>query len=384
MGITGFQGVSIASVMEQVESIIAAASRETQVNLEQSISILELQQNASLGADVPTNTEADWFNDANGFRNTIDTGSTTATFSTDHYECSVEGGGGDLTDDMSGDINTNWDVANSCKSSGTWSFTGGQLVGAQDTNYKALIINKVASTNSVYDVKIQFVDNTNDANNDYEIGLGDEIPSCTQGGEDVVNNGYYVRRLSASSAQFYKVTNGSAATLGSSFTVDWSKGRYVRLELTATHVKFYDSADGENWTERKSEADATYRTSLKIVLGNAGGLGSTWDNLTAAGWGGGSNYTNSLIVSNALVSSNATNITHTHLVIDGSIPTGTSVKYDVSSDNGSTWTENLDLNTKNEITSTQGKNLKLKIKLNTNAGQDETPTINGYSLAYWD
>lgn len=84
------------------------------------------------------------------------------------------------------------------------------------------------------------------------------------------------------------------------------------------------------------------------------------------------------------IATGSSNITDVFVSIRGTIPAGTGITYAVSSDGGSTFTTGLALDVKNNITSTQGTDLKIKFNLTTDGGETSTPLLKGYAVSWWE
>jgi len=143
---------------------------------------------------------------------------------------------------------------------------------------------------------------------------------------------------------------------------------FSSVQFLDANTYYYLAVDdgGSNYTSRYTTSVSypyagtylSYTTSLTNNADNASQANDIAGCVIRVG------FTNKIVQTNLLLTAPA-NITSIFVTcLNNSTGGSGSINYDVSVDNGSTWTTGLSLNTCNSITSTAGTQLKLKINLN--------------------
>ena len=286
-----------------------------QVNLNEAlVDIIQLQADAAITPATHSASVADIFSDATGYVNTIDTGNTTGIYLTTAY-------GGGLTTYLShyvaGVGSTQAVITNGDFATGTtsgWTET--------KTGSATIAVNSNAC--------------------DLDCGVGEQAKIS-----QTIN-------ITAVSWIRFTLTNFAGPN-----NAQFKVGSNTSLDISANGTYTYYCGH------------LTGSQEFHFLVENI--ASGTVDNFLAY-----APATDDLIQTESLVSSNATDITDTWLVVkdhDGSFLTGT---YSASSDGGSTYTDSLAFNEKANITSTQGDELKIKINIGS------TDVMESYSVAWWD
>ncbi|MBI4044777.1 MAG: hypothetical protein HY392_03650 [Candidatus Diapherotrites archaeon] len=317
-------------------SIFVTATNNTTNIVEMIFDSIELQENSSVVNNSHTKLVADLFTDSDGYAGTINTGSTTSYFRTasEQYESkpsqtntisAVSEPGFETvtgwTATTSGTANPQSNQSSTQAHSGTYSWR--------------LYQNGTASGISIANV-LRSVDFTN------------------------VNYVRFWYKVTTSITGNANVKAYAGSTLLFTFptsTGDWAQTDFldVRAITGSQDLKF------EFWS------DSGPSVTGEVYI----------DDITAYSWEDGD------IITNSLSSGETKKINQAQVYLpDKTIPSDSTLTVDVSSDGGSTYTNNISLNQIVNLTSTLGSDLRLRFNLNPNTSKDQTPTLKNYSIKY--
>ena len=285
--------------------------------------LLEMDLNILINSTASSSTLNDWesmfidiFTDADGTNNTIDTGNTTAVFRT-----------------------------------GNNSYSNITSVDTNETS--GITFNTTASISDYYGFHIH-------ANSNLVLTEIKKHASCT------ATKGY--------------LTDDDGNILKSaSFIGDYAFIFYPLISGTNYYIGA--GSDGSDYDVHYDSGALGYpinNTNINFLSGS-NNLGSEHATL-------GSNIiqvSTTTTVENTLIQTNVTTVktgaTHTQLFSHNTITGTGTITYDISMDNGATYTTNLTLNTKNAITSTTGTQMIIKLNLN-GIGVDNIVKAKDYSI----
>ena len=367
-----------------------------QVNLNEAlVDIIQLQADATITPATHSASVADIFSDSTGYNDTI-ASDTNCTYNADLDVYSADSSefvaGDNLdSDSFTGSDNDAWDTAvwDTAKlgtDTGTAKIQGNQ--GRLNCQATTNTVGVYAVTDTTWDLdaideemirmRITWDDLVYGGNfsGNFTIVFGLRntvaVPTTDASALDLA---IYMGRSGASfnSVKVFGNSNVDTATATGS-VIDF----YVKKK-TATSV--YYRVDDDGVMIASGVADVTnllFKGTCRAYLSSGGTTEVSsidFDNMSIDEY---SPSITSFVQTESLVSSNATNVTDTWTTLkddNGDFITGT---YSASSDGGSNYTDDLALNEKANITSTQGDELKLKLNITNING------ITAFSTAWWD
>jgi hypothetical protein len=353
-GTTGGNAVNDAANLAMIRADMAIKDQ-----LQRAIEDVRLWSNASLTPAGNDGTRYDLFTDSNGYMNTL---STLATYS------------GAIYDETNDYYRLQWLDATSVtepsfETVATWTYseneTGSASVrvstGAQDTGWK------VKGTNSYKLV----------ANHETETGgqSGTTTTRITQTGVNWSNISRFQCVIKYSLD--CQVGSGSA-----------SASIIIKAGSTTVYTQATSGNSSLSAEYEIVDVDVAAITGVQDLVIEASGSASSSGSQHSHGRttfyidniGEDTLYNSSSIIQTGTLMTATENITHVYATYKGTTPSNTTLTYDVSSDNGSTYTTGLSFNRVNKLTSTVGTQLVMKINL-ANSSTSATPTVSGFAVA---